>query len=80
MTYPCPSLEYVAEIQLMKLHGLQSKILHTTGNFPRGASVHDMHVAFQITHIYDCIIKLCRQQAEVIQNHENVLNNGQGKA
>jgi hypothetical protein len=30
-----------------------------------------MHVAFQIPYVYDYIIKSCRQQAEVIQNHEN---------
>jgi hypothetical protein len=30
-----------------------------------------MHEAFQITYVYDYITKLCRQQAEVIQNHEN---------
>jgi hypothetical protein len=28
-------------------------------------------VAFEVSHIYDYIKKLCRQQAEVIQNHEN---------
>jgi hypothetical protein len=41
----------------------------------------DLHVAFQIIYIYDCITKLCRQQAEVIQNHdnENVRNTGQGE-
>jgi hypothetical protein len=39
-------------------------------------------VAFEIPLIYDCITKLCRQQAEVIQNHENenVRNIGQGEA
>jgi hypothetical protein len=30
-----------------------------------------MHVAFQIPYVYDYITKSCRQQAEVIQNHEN---------
>jgi hypothetical protein len=41
-----------------------------------------MHAAFQILYIYDYIIKSCRQQAEVIQNHENenVRYIGQGKA
>jgi hypothetical protein len=38
-------------------------------------------VAFQITYVYDFITKLCRQQAEVIQNHvnPNVRNIGQGE-
>jgi hypothetical protein len=43
-----------------------------------------MHVAFQIPYVYDYITKLCRQQAEVIQNHDStsiyVLSTGQGEA
>jgi hypothetical protein len=41
-----------------------------------------MHKAFQMPYVYDYIIKSCRQQAEVIQNHENenVRYIGQGKA
>jgi hypothetical protein len=30
-----------------------------------------MRVAFQVPYVYDFITKSCRQQAEVIQNHEN---------
>jgi hypothetical protein len=30
-----------------------------------------MHKAFHIPYVYDYITKLCRQQAEAIQNHEN---------
>jgi hypothetical protein len=44
--------------------------------------IRDLHMAFKLRiYIYDYITKLCRQQAEVIQNHENenVRNNGQGK-
>jgi hypothetical protein len=41
-------------------------------------------MAFQIPYVYDYITKSCRQQAEVIQNHENenenVRNIGQGEA
>jgi hypothetical protein len=39
-------------------------------------------MAFNIPYVYDYIIKLCRQQAEVIQNHENehVRSTGQGEA
>jgi hypothetical protein len=38
-------------------------------------------MAFKLFCIYDYITKLCRQQAEVIRNHEsaNVLNIGQGE-
>jgi hypothetical protein len=32
-----------------------------------------MHVTFNIPYIYDYITKSCRQQAEVIQNHENAI-------
>jgi hypothetical protein len=30
-----------------------------------------MHVAFQISYVYDYITKLCRKQAGIIHNHEN---------
>jgi hypothetical protein len=33
--------------------------------------VRELHMAFQVPYIYDFITKLCRQQAEVIQNYEN---------
>jgi hypothetical protein len=82
MTYACPAWEFAAESHLLKLQRLQNKVLRTIGNFPRPTSVRDMHVAFQIPYIYDYITKSCRQQAEVIQNHENdnVRYVGQGEA
>jgi hypothetical protein len=66
----------------MKLQRLQNKVLRTIGNLPRRTSIRDLHIAFKIPYVYDCITKLCRQQAEVIQNHdnENVRNIGQGEA
>jgi hypothetical protein len=38
-------------------------------------------MAFKLPYIYDYITKLCKQQAEVIQNHQNanVRNIGQGE-
>jgi hypothetical protein len=41
-----------------------------------------MHVAFQIPYVYDYITKSCRQQAKIIQTHENenVRYIGQGEA
>jgi hypothetical protein len=82
MTYACPAWEFAAESHLLKLQRLQNQFLRTIGNFPRRISVRDIHVAFQIPYVYDFITKLCRQQAEIIQNHdnENVLNIGQGEA
>jgi hypothetical protein len=71
MTYDCPVWEFEAENHLLKLQRLQNRVLSTIGNFPRHKSVNDMHVAFQIPYVYDCITKLCRKQAGVIQNHEN---------
>jgi hypothetical protein len=40
-----------------------------------------LHKAFNIPYIYDYITKLCRQQAEIIQNHgnTNVRNIGQSE-
>jgi hypothetical protein len=82
MSYACSAWEFAAESDLLNLQRLQNKVLRTIGNFPRRTSVRDMHVAFQIPHMYDYITKSCRQQAEVILNHENenVRNIGQGEA
>jgi hypothetical protein len=75
MTFACPAWEFAAESHLLK-------VLRTIGNFPRRTPVRDMRVAFQIPYLYDYITKSCRQQAEVILNHENenVRYIGQGEA
>jgi hypothetical protein len=77
MTYGSPAWEFPANTNLLKL-----QVLHTTGNFPRCTPVRELHKAFNIPYIYDYITKLCRQQAEVIRNHENanVRHIGQGEA
>jgi hypothetical protein len=82
MTYASPAWESAADNHLMKLQRLQNKVLRTIGNYPRRTPVRDLHLAFQIPFVYDYITKLCRQQAEVIQNHdnENVRTIGQGEA
>jgi hypothetical protein len=79
MTY-CPAWEFAANNHLLKLQRLQNKVLRTLGNFPRRTPVRYLHMAFKLPYIYDYITKLCRQQAEVTQNHENsnVRNIGQG--
>jgi hypothetical protein len=63
------------------LQRLQNNVLRIIGNFPRRTPVRDLHIAYKISYVYD-YIKLCRQQAEVIQNHdkEKVRNIGQGEA
>jgi hypothetical protein len=54
---------------------------HTIRNYPRRTPTRVLHMAFKIPYVYDFITELCRQQAEVIQNHdnENVRNIGQGE-
>jgi hypothetical protein len=82
MTYASPAWEFAADTHLIKLQRLQNKVLHTIGNYRRLTRVRDLHLAFHIPYVYDYITELCRQQAEVIQNHnnENVRNIGQGEA
>jgi hypothetical protein len=70
LTYARPPLELVAETYLLKLQCPQ-KVFCTIENFSRYTPVCDLHVAFNLPHVYDYITKLCRQQAKVIQNHEN---------
>jgi hypothetical protein len=82
MIYACPAWEFAADTHLIKLQRLQYKVLRTLANFPTRTSVSDLHIAFKIPHVYDYITKLYRQEAEVIQNHdnENVPNIGEGEA
>jgi hypothetical protein len=72
----------MADSHLVKLQRLQNKVLRTIGNLPRPTPVRDLHMAFKIPYVYDYITKLCRQQAEAIQTHdnENVRNIGQDEA
>jgi hypothetical protein len=72
MTYACPACEFAEDTHLMKLQRLQNKVFRPIGKFTRNTPFRDMHDAFQIPFIYDYITKLCRQQAQVIQNHENL--------
>jgi hypothetical protein len=80
MTYACPAWEFAADTHLMELQRLQNKVLRTTGKFPRNTPIRDMHISFQMPYVYNFITKLCKQQAKVIQRHENihVTNIGQG--
>jgi hypothetical protein len=82
MTYASFAWEFAAHTRLMKLQRLQNKVLRTTGNLPSRTAIRDWHMEFIILFVYDSLTKLCSQQAEVIQNHdnENVRNIGQGEA
>jgi hypothetical protein len=79
MTYACPTWELEADTHLLKLQRLQNKALRAIANFPRCTPVRDFHAAFNLPYVYDYITKLCRRQAEVIQNHENEHVRGTGK-
>jgi hypothetical protein len=50
--------------------------------FPRSTPIRDLHTAFNRPYEYDLTTKLCRQEADFIQNHENehVRSRGQGEA
>jgi hypothetical protein len=71
MTYACPTWVFVADTHLLKLQCLQNKDLRTIGNFPRCTPVCNLHTAFNLMYVYNYVTKLCRQQVEVIQNHED---------
>jgi hypothetical protein len=71
MTYACPVWELAADTYILNLQHLQNKVLRGFGNFPRCTPVHNLYIAFNLPYVYNYITKLCRQQAEVIQNHDN---------
>jgi hypothetical protein len=66
----------------LKLQRLQNNVMLSIGNFPRCTPIRDLLTTFNLPLVYDCITKLCRQQAEVVQNLENeyVRSTGQGEA
>jgi hypothetical protein len=72
MTYACPVWEFGVDSHLLKLQRLQNKVLRTIGNLQRRTPVRELRVAFKIPHLCDFVTKLCRLQAALIQNHENV--------
>jgi hypothetical protein len=82
ITYACPTWQFAADTHLMELQRLQNKALRTIGKFPRNTPIRDMHISLQVPYIYDYITKLCRQQAQAIQHHDNihVHNIGQGES
>jgi hypothetical protein len=84
MTYACPARELEADTYHLKQLRLKNKVPHNIGNFSKCTPVLGLHVAFNFPCVYDYVTKLCRQQAEVMQNHENkhtrICNTGQGEA
>jgi len=54
----------------LKLQSLENEVFRIIGNLPR-RMFRDFHVALKIWYINDITVKLCRQQVEIVQNHEN---------
>jgi hypothetical protein len=82
MTFAYHAYEFAADTYSLKLQRLQKKVLRNVGNFPKFTPIHDLHTAFNLPYVYGYKTKLCRQETEVIQNHENeqVRGIGQGEA
>jgi len=62
-----------------KLQRLQDRVLRNTGNLPTRTPTRALHLASQVPYVYDYTTKICRKQAEVIQNHNNVNVRNVGK-
>jgi hypothetical protein len=70
MVYSCPSWECTADAHLLKLQRLQMRVVRAN-NLDRRRTFRRPHVPFNIRYVYDYITKLCRRQAEGIQNQLN---------
>jgi hypothetical protein len=55
----------------LKIEALANYGSPQVGHFARCTPVRDLHTAFNLPYVYDYIMKVCRQLAEVIQSHEN---------
>lgn len=70
-----------SQMSVLNLYVLENIIYLAIGNFERHTQIRNLYVAFKIPYAYDYINKLCKQQVEVILNHNtNVSATGQGKA
>jgi hypothetical protein len=76
MTSTCPAWNFAADMYMLKLQNIKN-------TFPHHWKLSKTHTGsrFVLPYIYNYTTKLCRQQAEVIQNHENtnVRNIGKGE-
>jgi hypothetical protein len=71
MTQACSVWEFVADTHLIKLQRLESKVHRSTGNFPRRTPVCEMQMGSYFPYVHYYMTNLCRQEAEVILNHDN---------
>jgi hypothetical protein len=53
ITYACLAWELAANTYLLQSQRLQNKVLRTTGNFSRCASVRDLYTAFNLPYVHD---------------------------
>jgi len=58
----------------------QNTVLRTIGNLRSCTASRALHLAFQIPNLCDCVTKICRKQAEVIHNRDNVNVQNIGKS
>jgi hypothetical protein len=68
---PPPPCKLATDSYILKLQRLKNRVLRAAGNFPRCTPVRNSHTAVNVPYVYNYITKLCRQQAEVMQNYEN---------
>jgi hypothetical protein len=61
-----PAKEFSGDTHLLKLQCQQNKVLHTIHTFSSHTPYRELCM-----YIYDYLMKLCSNQAEVVQNHEN---------
>jgi hypothetical protein len=66
MINACPAWEFATYTEALAKQGSPH-----TGKFPKCTPVRELIMAFQVPYICVYITKLCRQQAEITQNHEN---------
>jgi hypothetical protein len=71
MTYACPAWEFAEDNPPFEFAALANQVFPHIGKFSKCRPVCELHMVFQVSYIYDYIIKLCRKKAEVIQNCEN---------
>jgi hypothetical protein len=50
-------LSTIIKLILQKLERLRNKALRTIGNLPRRTPVREMHMAFHLAYVYDCMTK-----------------------
>jgi hypothetical protein len=80
MTQACPTWDYAADNQFLKLQLLENRILRAVRNLYRCTPVRKMYVTLKIHYVCGYITKLCMTQKNVVLKHDhpNVRDTGQG--